>query len=517
MKVRARSAEELARRSAPLTADQLAEMERQRKTLLEQACDELTLDHTRAMVSDMVLQQLQCRMDQSRWVSICGARRASKTTYISMDTLIEGEERPGHVTMIGAPQKEWLEQNYWGKAESGILGVAQRYGIQLETKVNALTWEHKNGSRGILMGMKGQREVEGWFGAEANRYALDEMHRQPTHLYRLALDKSIGPQAISRKAKVIVAGNPGDVCTGDFHKATDPEAEDSTATPYDQMHLVPEEDRGVRWSFHHMTQQGNTAMPHQWEESLALKRRNKWDDDHPTWMQQCLGLWVPNQDALRFKYDREASATLPLPANGLYTLGVWMTPDATYLMLLSYDVDTGAMGMEWEGTCSGDPGEVVRTCRQAEKRAGGSLAWMGLGSEKRVSDVLYDWYVQQGLVFERFRKSEKASYLALANGALTSGRLGVPSTSTLSTQLSEAPKEEAPGHEYTDALLVAVGQLPAPPMPAEVRDVEEKPRSPWDAAFLPVAGYGVSNSSETKKAPGQWQSFMKAHDWKGTK
>lgn len=509
MKRAQRTAEELAWRSRALTEAELRAMEDRRLALLAVACDRLKSDRTRAMVSDMVLQQLEIHMDPHRWISICGARRSAKTTYISMDTIVLGEERPGYHTMIGAPTKEWLREHYWN-GDSGVIKTAEKYGLKLDTNENDMTWRHPNGSSGILKGMKGQREVEAWFGAEANRYALDEQHRQSHALYRLALDKAIAPQMVSRKATVIVACNPGDVCAGDLYRATDPGAENSTAIPFDQLAALPEEERGAMWSFHHMTQQGNTAMPHQWAESLAIKKRNRWADDNPNWMQQELGLWVYNQENLRFRYDPDAALFTLNPGSALYALGVWMGEEATYFSLVAYDPQAGKMALEWESTCSLSPETVVRHFRLAEARANGSLAWSALGSEKPMSDVLFTWFQQAGLSFERFRKSERASYLALANGALEAGRLAIPNDTPTARQLSEAAKGDSPGYEYTDALLVAVGQLPAP---YEGQASEEAPYPyptvppAWRAAYLPPDR--PSSALETDVKPKRtWQQYL---------
>lgn len=462
------SAEELARRSLPLTPEQLEAMEEERQGKLRIALANLVSERAAAMVSDFVLQQLDIHMDPHPWISECGARRASKTTYNSMDALVQGEERPGHFTIIGGPTKEWLEKNYWGEAESGIPKLAKRYRLEVKTTENALTWKHANGSWGVLMGLKERKHIEAMMGMEANRYVLDEMHRQPVELYRYAVNKIISPQAISRKAKVIVAGNPGDVCAGEFWKATDPGPEakkaGGTCVPWREVAGLPPEEREAAWSFHHMTTQGNTAVPWQWEQALVQKRRNKWADDDPNWVQQYLGLWVYNPDALRFQYDPEAGAKPP-GREPLYSLGVWLGDEGAYLSLVAYDMETGQMALAWEGTCRPTPPEVVKKVRALP--AATAPSWMALGSENPMSDVMFNWFLQSGLSFERYRKSESASYLALVNGALGDGKLSVAKETETALQLQEAPKGSAQGFEYTQALLVAVGQLPAPPLKVE--------------------------------------------------
>jgi hypothetical protein len=511
--------EELARWSRAWTPDELAAVQARRALRLEEVLDTLTQDRSRAMVSDWTLDQIDAHFDHARWESICGARRSGKTTSLSGGTLIEGEERPGHMTIITAPTKEWLVKNYWGEAESGIQAMAARYGIELDTKENELSWTHQNGSRGVLMGLKDQRAVEALFGMEANRYIIDEAHRVPLHLYRLAINKSITPQAVSRKAQVIVAGNPGDVCAGDFWKATDPKAraKGGTCYPWQELAGLDEETRLSAWSFHHMSQQGNTAMPHQWAETLASKRRAGMADDDPTWIQQGLGLWVHNPDALRFKYDPQASPATP-GGSVLYSLGVWLTEDVTYYVMVAYDIHSGHMAVTHQGVCDAKPGSVVQACRLSEAKAGpGGLAWMGLGSSRPVSDVMYDWYEQRGLPFTRFRKSERASYQALVNGALGDGVLSIPGDSELATQLSEAPKGDGdvPGFEFTDALLVAVGLLPAPTLDVlPPKSEEAAPRHPWDALWLPPTQTPGSVEEDPEPEHGTWGAFLKAHDWK---
>ena len=98
--------------------------------------------------------------------------------------------------------------------------------------------------------------------------------------------------------------------SGPFYDATCPSAKDSDGKPTnvtvgqkDPYKRTAKKDR--LWSRHHWTLQDNTAAPHQWEEALIEKARNKWTDDHPVWRREYLGEWADGgDDGLVYRYSQ---------------------------------------------------------------------------------------------------------------------------------------------------------------------------------------------------------------------
>lgn len=200
-------------------------------------------------------------------------------------------------------------ENYWSGSTAGIFTMDRTYQLGLSYNHTNLEWRHQNGSRGLIRGAETKADIEYLRGAaaEADIAVVDECKSfSPHHLEELIQDV-LEPGLMTRGGTLILAGTPGLIPTGVFYEATSPDAR----TDDGQFTCIPYELRSDKryakappdlWSLHTWTIADNVAIPEQWSNALANKRRSGWSDDHPTWRREYLGEWVTDSTGLVYAF-----------------------------------------------------------------------------------------------------------------------------------------------------------------------------------------------------------------------
>lgn len=256
--------------------------------------------------------QAELVLDPSPHIAGICPRRAGKSYAGASAALIQGEAKPGSISIIISLNLKQLRRLYWKGGASGLFTLDKQFKLNLTFSSTALMWEHENGSIGYLLGAEDDDQLEVIRGLEADLYLIDECKSFHPSVLNTLIDDIIDPQLNTRRARLILIGTPGFIASGPFYQATCPEAKDEEHRPYlvkygekDPWGRTPQED--LLWSLHSWTLQENTAKPHQWTEALKKKRAKKWADDSPVWRREYLGHWTAGGSGMVFRYGAEKS------------------------------------------------------------------------------------------------------------------------------------------------------------------------------------------------------------------
>lgn len=180
--------------------------------------------------------------------------------------------------LIAWPTLKWLDRE---------MGLGMRFDEQ------NLRARLPNGSMIMLGGVKDRSEIERYRGPHYFRVVIDECGSFPPYLESLYRDV-IRPACVDLDGQVMFCGTPGIVCQGLWYNMTGPES------PMN----VP---------VYHWTMFENPHIPHARRAVEEILKENGWDETHPTYVREYLGLWVDDATDLLipFSQDRNTSTELP--------------------------------------------------------------------------------------------------------------------------------------------------------------------------------------------------------------
>jgi hypothetical protein len=161
---------------------------------------------------------------------------------------------------------------------------------------------HDTGSMIFLVGADKEREIEKLRGNAYDDVAIDEAQGFGSHLYKL-VDDVLEASLMDKRGKLMMSGTPNAACAGMFHDACN------------------QKIKG--YSIHHWTVLQNIYMPKPAEWLSNLRKKRGWNEDHPTYMREYLGMWVRSLDSLVYKFNPERNLADEIPSGTIYyTLGV---------------------------------------------------------------------------------------------------------------------------------------------------------------------------------------------------
>lgn len=245
-----------------------------------------------------------------------------------------------------------------------------QYGLGLKFNKNTLEIDWPNGGKTILIGADKRSEIDKLRGLKLHGVVFDEAKSYSVSILQELMEEVVEPALLDFGGWLLMIGTPGSVLAGTFYQATclsyravDKDGKSyRVSRPYWERDDPYWKDQEPQWSFHTWTQQDNIYLvnpetgEHQWESALRTKKRNKWDDDHPSWVREYLGEWAVNEDALVYPYSVLKSkfgddnipivqwrpnlkSTLPFGLPDKYPLSCW-----TFMFGVDYgyEDDTGA-------------------------------------------------------------------------------------------------------------------------------------------------------------------------------
>lgn len=401
-----------------------------------------------------------------RYSSLICPRRAGKTFAIIAKALKLLEEKPNSRFMLVSTNATTARKNYWLNAPGGVPEQLKLYGIEHRRNDTLLTWQHANGSVGMLVGVEDMDGVEKIRGAQAevDLAVVDECQSIKPFILEALLNKVIGPGLMTRKGSVILAGTPGTVAAGPWYQATHPEAKnaDGKYTCRTVLDTTEVGHEGAYWARWHWTIQDNLKAPEQWADALATKALHGWNDANPTWQREYLGYWVVDASELVYNFakyrDRPDYVTTNEPD---MSQGVWHTvagldygfEDATAVVVMAYSEEEHKVynlyNFKAPHMMYAQIGELLQELFARYKLTAIAADTSGKGFSE-------SFKVDFGLPIEAALKTAKNDYIEKVNSDFQAGRIKILRNSELDEELCSLPWDLRDG---TKAQLAAAGKL----------------------------------------------------------
>jgi hypothetical protein len=243
--------------------------------------------------------------DKSRQkAALCG-RRSGKSWGIAAWLLEGGYSDPGGLSVYIARSKGDARMILWPDV---LEPMSESFGLGLRLREvdNQLMVYLSNGHRIWLAGCKDVSEVGKFRGKKYRRACVDEAQELP--FLRTLVDDSLSWALIDKKGELCIAGTPSPIPAGYFFEATT-EGGQITAP----------------WKTHTWTILDNPHIDDAAGELEAKRKRNGWDESHPTYQREALAHWVRDDGALVYPYDGERNAwdgQLLVGAEYVWVLGI---------------------------------------------------------------------------------------------------------------------------------------------------------------------------------------------------
>lgn len=429
----------------------------------------------------------------TRKAALC-PRRSGKSWAAMAYAHIVCLKQPNARVVIATLTLKTAKNIYWWEMEA----FARHYGLNLDRNLNELRVDFPNGSKIMLIGAESKAQVDKLRGGKYNLIIIDECKSFPEIILTELIREVMEPALDDYKGTLLLIGTPGNLLAGPFYEATFPglidDREDSNlrGQPFSRCYANPEpywkRTKGTepRWSRHTWSRQDNVFIPHLWAESLKRKAREGWDDDHPTWLREYLGHWVPADSAYVYalnamiRKDKDRCLWYPdlksnekfglPPGNWHYVLGLDLGfEDDTALCIVAYNDLDPILYHCWEMKKPHlDVDQVGTWVEHARSLVDGQFdAIVGDfgGGGKQIIETFRRRY---GINIIAAEKTQKFDYIELLNADYLSGRIRIMKNSDLyhekcmlTWDLSKASKE----------MLAKTGKLrEAPELPNHLCD-----------------------------------------------
>lgn len=347
-----------------------------------------------------------------RKAAIC-SRRAGKShmggAYLTREAIANSEGDVAYIGLTRGAAKKIMFQP--------LERLNKRYNMGLEFNRSDLTATAPNGNTIYMTGAHTEDDTEKLRGLKFKLILLDECASFKAHLNYL-IEEVLEPTLIDTDGTLALIGtpsaNPG---ANYFHKATT--------------------DITEGFSVHRWTILDNPFIPHaaQWLEKY--RERKKWTEEHPIYRREWLGEWTTDADTLVYKYRKEKNDYEALPnSNFRHVMGVDLGfNDAFTICVIAY--------------C-----DERRECFIVDqfKKSGLIPAGMAAEIQSRIDiykpqSIVGDYGGLGKAICEEFRvryhipikpaeKSQKLTYIELANGDLFSGLVKIKDGSPLANEMT---------------------------------------------------------------------------------
>lgn len=162
-----------------------------------------------------------------------------------------------------------------------------RFSLRARPNVQEGSFTFPNGHKIFLGGAETKGEIEKYRSYKYKLAALDECGSMGPWIKELIKDILL-PACIDVRGQIALIGTPGPVCDGYFWEATDDRADHDESVPT------------YRW-----TVLDNPFVPGAQAWLAETKEKQGWDDNHPTYLREWMGVWVPDWNKLCFpRFDK---------------------------------------------------------------------------------------------------------------------------------------------------------------------------------------------------------------------
>lgn len=403
-------------------------------------------------------------------------RRAGKTFACKIDLIYTALTQPDSVSVyINTSRRECRNIAWNGKY--GLRSLIKGSGLKVRSSRGTTDWDvyfnatylevhFANGSVIRLVGVDDATEIEKLRGDAYDKVIVDEAAKFGELEYFFS--DVISPALGDREGKIVLTGTPSVACSGYFWKVT------------------TNQEGAEGWSTHCWTYRENIHLPHLPETYARLKERNRWGDDHPTWLREYCGQWVKATNLLVYSFNAIPEAEryyeeLPqhttkdgttYALNWEYILGV----DVGFRDAFSYSIwaysDNCPVSYEIESykqteLNSDEQADIIEALH---KRFKFSKTVVDAGSS--ILATVEAWKERRGLPVEAANKTKKHAFIHSWNAAMERGQVKFRKGSPLANELavlqwkektlnSPRPKEDKHNfpNDVCDAALYAWKEL----------------------------------------------------------
>lgn len=215
-----------------------------------------------------------------RWQCARAGRRAGKS-HATAYWLTDGwQVRPGQICLFVARTRGHARDIIWDVLQE--LNEREGWGAKLLENPR-LEMVFPNGYRIRLRGAETLKEVEKLRGPKYWRVVIDESHTFPDQLYRHLITKVVQPALTDLRGELILSGTPGYELSGMWFELS--------ADPEDFPTELAGKEPWPTWSW---DMRDNPFIPDPEAEMAEARRLNNWEEDHPDYLREWLGMWVRN-------------------------------------------------------------------------------------------------------------------------------------------------------------------------------------------------------------------------------
>lgn len=399
--------------------------------------------------------QLNVIEDQARWKSLVTARRCGKSYCAMAYAHIVALSRRAANIIIVTLTHDSGRNVFWKMFQK----FHSDFGIEVDLHHTAMRVTFKsNGSTIRVMGADSPADVDKIRGGSYDLVVVDECKSFGPSLLRELVEEVAKPALADRRGNILLIGTPGDITIGPFYEATypgyiDPDTRKPISRSYDspEHYWVNNPDELYQWSRHSWGVLDNVTQPHLWPTALEEKQRMGYGDDHPTWLREYLGIWVPSEssfvyayptilfndpDSITWRHNWDNKHGLPdNTSDWRFLLGMDMGfEDAFAMVVAAYNMQEKTLYHLWEFKQSHmDAFQVADAVQAAIARFGSFDAIIAdTGNGKQLVETLNRHY---GLYIQPAEKREKFNFISLLNADFHSRRIKILRKSELGHEL----------------------------------------------------------------------------------
>lgn len=393
------------------------------------------------LLDRLFLQQREFVLDPSRFKAALCPRRSGKSFAVLVYALNVALRRPGAKVLVLARVRRQVRGVFWQPLKQ----LCSEAELDVKYRNVMLEVEFANNSFIQFAGADTAEEIDKYRGQGYDLVVLDEAKSYSAALLQELLEEVIAPALTDRLGTLAMIGTPGCIPQGLFWAVTTMQTEYRAPgrEAAERLRIRPWRDRKAwgrkkySWSFHQWSAKDNIHCPWIWQDMLRIKDEREYADDHPVWLREYCGQWIPDHDSLVYAYlkAREQHEV----ATQLEGKGSWGLPEEHqwYLILgldFGYTDASAFVVAAWSPTHRNLIAihaerhsklvveEIADKIRQLERHFGGFSA--------RIADVggLGKGYIESlrrtyGIHCEAANKQDKCGFVKLLNSDLLTGRI----------------------------------------------------------------------------------------------
>lgn len=239
--------------------------------------------------TELLAPQRKVLEDASRYITMCCSRRAGKSELCERLIAATLEEcGPNEWVVYGARTLGIAKDIIW----SGLVAINDRYQLGWHINHSELSIATPRGGRFRLFGVDDRASIDKVRGKKYRLVICDEASTYQEHLQNL-IEQAFLAGLTDLRGRIILAGTPGYVKAGYWYQAS--------------------QGKLKGWSNHHWTIFDNHYIPDVPQELADIRDRFGWDENHPTYLCEYLGIWADNSTMLVVDYDDKRNAVYAMP------------------------------------------------------------------------------------------------------------------------------------------------------------------------------------------------------------